>query len=839
MDKRFEQIEENIIQLALGNYDHKVSPSESLDDIDGIIIGINMLGEELKVYQEKYFYMFEHAGDAILIYNTASNLFVDSNAMASVMLGFSKEEIRLLSIVDLLPKDEKAVLESEIPYLKSVLQTSFDSQIETSTEELKYVSFLSKKLPYGEENYLQISLRDITESKLISNNLLRRNIELSNAQKEIEQVSKFPSENPNPIVRFDENIKLVYNNPSSTINFLSDFQIIENTLNDRGLKEMLYKTKLTGNTETIIETRNKRHYSLTLVYVQEFNYLNVYATDITDFTNEANKKEKSLTDLKDAIESQKEFYEFILNNIPSDIAVFDKNHRYLFVNPQGIQDEKVRKFMIGKDDFDYTKMKGISDEKAAVRRKLFNKIIRSKNGETWTDEHFDKNGSRKVVQRNMGPIYDEKGKLRFVIGYGTDITKRVLTEEENNKLSFVAKNTNNGVLMLNENREITWANESFLKRSGYSLDELTGRSATDFLFEGAGVSTLNKVSSSLENQTRISVELMHRSKKGKEYWVDLNVQPFLDTANKLTGFMFVEFDITDRIINEQTIQNLNLNLESIVKEKTKEIRLHKLELERLLSKEKSRTIALRNSKKKLRTSLMKEKELGQLKSSFVSTASHQFRTPLAIIQSNVGLLEMFANKKSQEEFEKYKKVNNRITGAISKMTELMDNVLILGESTSGNVHYNPKYLNVVEVCEQLAEEFNDVPIEGRTIRTLTIGEPYNVYLDSKLLTQVLANLINNAFKYSLGKKNPELVIDFRAKELVISVKDYGIGIPKAEVLKLFQPFFRANNVTEIKGTGLGLSIAKEYVEINNGEISVQSTLGEGSCFEITFKKHKL
>ena len=836
MDKRFEQIQENIIQLALGNYDHKVSPSESLDDIDGIIIGINMLGQELKVSREKHVALFEHAGDAILIYSAALNKFVDSNEMATVLLGFNKEDIRLLSIVDLFPKGEKTRIASKVTYLKSVIQTSFDTQIETSTGELKYVSFLSKKLPYGENNYFQISLRDITESKLISNNLLRSNVELSNAQKEIEQVSKFPSENPNPIVRFDENIKLVYNNPSSTINFLSDFQIIENTLNDRGLKKMLDKTKLTGNTETIIETRNKRHYSLTLVHVQEFNYLNVYATDITDFINEANEKEKSLIDLKDAIESQKEFYEFILNNIPSDIAVFDKNHRYLFVNPQGIQDEKVRKFMIGKDDFDYTKLKGISDEKAAVRRKLFNKIIRSKNGETWTDEHIDKNGSRKVVQRNMGPIYDEKGKLRFVIGYGTDITHRVLTEEENKKLSFVAKNTNNGVLMLNKNKEITWANDSFLKRSGYSLNELIGQGATNFLFEGASVSAINKVSVSLKNQTIISVELMHRSKKGKEYWVDLNVQPLLDTANKLTGFMFVEFDITDRIINEQTIQNLNLNLESIVKEKTKEIRFHEIELERLLSKEKGRTIALRNSEKKLRTSLMKEKELGDLKTSFVSTASHQFRTPLTIIQSNVGLLEMFASKISKEEIEKHTKITDRITGAIGKMTELMDNVLILGKLTSGNVHYNPKSSNVVGVCEQLAEEFNDVPIEGRTIRALTIGEPYNVYLDPKLLTQVLANLINNSFKYSLGKKNPELVIDFRAKELVISVKDYGIGIPKEEVSKLFQPFFRANNVTEIKGTGLGLSIAKEYVEINKGEIAVQSTLGEGSCFEITFKK---
>ena len=150
-----------------------------------------------------------------------------------------------------------------------------------------------------------------------------------------------------------------------------------------------------------------------------------------------------------------------------------------------------------------------------------------------------------------------------------------------------------------------------------------------------------------------------------------------------------------------------------------------------MSKEKGRTIALRNSEKKLKISLLKEKELGQLKSSFVSTASHQFRTPLSIIQSNVGLLEMFANKMSKEELERHAKVTSRITGAIAKMTKLMDNVLILGKLTSGNVHYNPKSLIVVGVCEQLVEEFNDLTIEGRTISALTIGEPYNVYLDPK------------------------------------------------------------------------------------------------------------
>ena len=88
----------------------------------------------------------------------------------------------------------------------------------------------------------------------------------------------------------------------------------------------------------------------------------------------------------------------------------------------------------------------------------------------------------------------------------------------------------------------------------------------------------------------------------------------------------------------------------------------------------------------------------------------------------------------------------------------------------------------------------------------------------------------------LAKKSPELAIQFKPKELVLIIKDYGIGIPKEELSKLFQPFFRANNVTEIKGTGLGLSIAKEYIEINKGQIKAKSIKGEGSCFEIKFNR---
>ena len=234
--------------------------------------------------------------------------------------------------------------------------------------------------------------------------------------------------------------------------------------------------------------------------------------------------------------------------------------------------------------------------------------------------------------------------------------------------------------------------------------------------------------------------------------------------------------------------------------------------------------------------LEREKELSLLKTSFVSTASHQFRTPLAVIQSNTELLLMLLSKIDNHELERVKKVTGRITGQIAKMTELMDEVLVLGKLTSGNVHYEAKDLNLVEFCNILIQQFNAIQEDGRILEFKIIGETYRVKLDSKLLGHTLTNLISNAFKYSVGKENPELSIHFKAKEVILSVKDYGIGISKNEQLHLFEPFYRADNATDIKGTGLGLSIAKEYVEINRGNILVKSILGEGSCFEIIFKR---
>lgn len=290
-------------------------------------------------------------------------------------------------------------------------------------------------------------------------------------------------------------------------------------------------------------------------------------------------------------------------------------------------------------------------------------------------------------------------------------------------------------------------------------------------------------------------------------------------------------DITDIKATEVSLQKLTQSLKEA--QQVSENFNKKLEIEVT-----ERTKELLDSEMKLKKSLLKEKELGELKTSFVSTASHQFRTPLAAIQSNSELLQIIAETLHEETRKRFCKITTRITSEIGKMTELMDDVLILGKLTAGKVDLNHQDINLVDFCSELAKDFNVIQPDGRIMEIVTNGKQYDVKLDPKLLTHSLSNLFSNAFKYSVGKNNPELIISFQSKEFVLTVKDYGIGIPKDELTKLFQPFFRANNVTEIKGTGLGLSIAKEYFEINKGVITAKSIIGEGSTFEIKFTRQK-
>lgn len=243
----------------------------------------------------------------------------------------------------------------------------------------------------------------------------------------------------------------------------------------------------------------------------------------------------------------------------------------------------------------------------------------------------------------------------------------------------------------------------------------------------------------------------------------------------------------------------------------------------------------KESIKEIENALIKERELNQLRSRFVSMASHEFRTPLTTIQTNVDLISFVANSASPELTWSLKKNFNRINSEINRLTHLMNETLLLGKLESKNVSFNPKEINLVGLCKDIISTFNK---EGEDINIdfEVSGKEKTLLIDKNLFIHILNNLISNSFKYS--DDNTQLKLIFGKGKVEILVIDSGIGIPKADLPHLFDSFYRGSNVQNRQGSGLGLSIVKQFVELHNCEIEVESEEEKGTVFKITLNQIK-
>ncbi|GAB4020194.1 hypothetical protein GCM10028808_60520 [Spirosoma migulaei] len=230
----------------------------------------------------------------------------------------------------------------------------------------------------------------------------------------------------------------------------------------------------------------------------------------------------------------------------------------------------------------------------------------------------------------------------------------------------------------------------------------------------------------------------------------------------------------------------------------------------------------------LHQSLLREQELNQLKSQFVSTASHEFRTPLTTIQTSTELIELYLDVPTgQASIRQHIGV---IYKQIERVSELLSDMLTISKIEAGRVSFTPRWLDPVALCSQLITTHFSARSDHRRVQLQLVGKPYQAYLDEKLMSHVLINLLTNAFKFSA--QDPQLTICFGANDLRLEVASAGIGIPAEDMANLFQAFFRASNTIGIPGTGLGLVIARQYVELHQGRLTVQSKNKKGSIFTI-------
>jgi len=304
-------------------------------------------------------------------------------------------------------------------------------------------------------------------------------------------------------------------------------------------------------------------------------------------------------------------------------------------------------------------------------------------------------------------------------------------------------------------------------------------------------------------------------KEGSRFPFRLGVSEVQFSGRKVyTGFIH---DLSHQREAEERLKEYAAHLEDLVTERTQSL--------------KATVEALQTAKEEVSLSLEKEKELGLLKSRFVSIASHEFRTPLTSVQLSVSLIEKYAEAFNGPNIVKHVA---KIKSAVGNLTSILNDFLSLEKLESGKQEPTYHEFDLVKFAETITEEMQGLAKQNQNIIYQHTGTRNTVRLDQNLLKNCIVNLINNAIKYSGENSFIDFHTEINEKNCLITVNDNGIGIPQADQKHLFEAFFRAHNTGTIPGTGLGLNIVARYTQLMNGKIDFKSSVNQGTLFTITF-----
>ena len=374
------------------------------------------------------------------------------------------------------------------------------------------------------------------------------------------------------------------------------------------------------------------------------------------------------------------------------------------------------------------------------------------------------------------------------LSFFSDITERKKAEQELLRTASEREAILNNALVgivLSVARRHEWVNEKFASMMGFAPSEIIGRSsrylyADDQTYEQFGIDARAELIS-----TGVSVnERQLRRRNGESFWVVM-AGSCVRSHDPDSGVIWTFLDITERKKAEDDTQR----------------------------------------------ALIKQAELNELRTRFVSMTSHEFRTPLASILSSQDLLRHYSERLPVPEKQK---LFNSIESSVHRMTRMLDRVLLLGKADAKMLDFNPQEIELKSLCQSIVIEANGQQASDQCQVFLEISsEPIVGRYDEKLLRHMLSNLLSNAVKYSPNGGEVKLVVAQRGSRVAFEVSDQGIGIPADEVAHLFEPFHRASNVGSIAGTGLGLAIVKQSVDLHCGQIEVKSDVGRGTTFTIT------
>ena len=303
------------------------------------------------------------------------------------------------------------------------------------------------------------------------------------------------------------------------------------------------------------------------------------------------------------------------------------------------------------------------------------------------------------------------------------------------------------------------------------------------------------------------------------------------TVDKVKGLNLGAVDyITKPFQREELLARVQTHLSLRQLSKTLEVKNQQLTE---LTEDLENKVAERTTE--LKQALEKEKELNQLKSRFITMASHEFRTPLAIISSSSGILQEFSDRLNEERKQEHLQT---IQNTIKHITQILDDVLMINRAEGNKIELYLEAADIIDFCRYLIQETAANHSQYSINFSVDLGEKITaesliIQFDKKLLQQVITNLLNNAIKYSPNHNLVNFNLTKVDDQIIFKISDHGIGIPETDQVKLFESFHRASNVGNIAGTGLGLSIVKQCVDLHRGRISVESQIGKGTTMTVS------
>lgn len=489
---------------------------------------------------------------------------------------------------------------------------------------------------------------------------------------------------------------------------------------------------------------------------------------------------------------QKRLYENLLNNIPADIAIFDHHHKYLFVNKNAIQNEERRSWIIGRDDFEYCAKFDKSTDGAILRRDAFNSAIKTKETIEFEETNYGPQQQPIYNLRRFFPIIKPDGEVHHIIGYGINITNIKLHEQNllarEKEFKNLIDSMDQMVVSVDNTLSVQYCNPKWTKITGRKLADCKGKKINDFIqlnrgsFEDILISFI-KIGSRQNANRRAYLFDYNGEKRTVKYYIS----HFVDNLTRLDRFAIFMTDITDQILAET----------------------------------------------KLKKIAKQERKLNELKSNFMNMVSHELRTPLSVILSSTELIELKLNNDNQFN-SSLSTYTERIIAQVDRMSQLMNDFLFISKIEAGKIGIRPVMINPKRFLETVIDELYHPWKDGRSILMNIKGEPFDIQADEMMLRHIVVNIINNAFKYSMGKPAPRVRLIFKAKIFQLLVIDDGIGIHQEDSKNLFAPFVRGSNVGDVEGTGLGLLVVKYFVELHKGTIEVKSVPNRGTAVLISF-----